>query len=253
MTGTFTKKDLETGDIVILRNGEMGVVLTQIDQIMYQNMGMNFLDEFTEELLYDSGYDGRLPEYDIMEVRRGSEGVPPSFLLCGLCDLVFERAEEADEAEEVQEDVQESVNEEFAAYIASWKEKREKEYLTIMTQAFYGNRTMTQIAPENMDRFILGYQTSDIQVIEPIDRTIVPIPGSDCLVLVYNRYAEEKRLRDKEKYLREENYELRPLAVIPELDLKLYSRCIALRMNKDGSFASLREGDDAVLTRYLAG
>ena len=65
MTDAFTKKDLKTGDIVILRNGEMGVVITQIDQIMYQNMGMNFLDEFTEELLYDSGYDGRLPEYDI--------------------------------------------------------------------------------------------------------------------------------------------------------------------------------------------
>ena len=102
--------------------------------------------------------------------------------------------------------------------------------LIILAQAFYGNRTMTEIRPEDMD-----------------------IPGSDSLVLVYNRYQEEERLKEGEKLLREENYEIKPLAMIPEINLTLYSRCIALRMNEDGSFASLQEGDSRILVKYLAG
>ena len=72
-------------------------------------------------------------------------------------------------------------------------------------------------------------------------------------MLVYNRYQEEERLKKGEKLLREENYEIKPLAVIPEINLTLYSRCIALRMNEDGSFASLQEGDSRILVKYLAG
>ena len=125
--------------------------------------------------------------------------------------------------------------------------------LIILAQAFYGNRTMTEIRPENMDRFILGYLDSSLEICEPIDRTVVRIPGSDSLVLVYNRYQEEERLKEGEKLLREENYEIKPLAVIPEINLTLYSRCIALRMNEDGSFASLQEGDSRILVKYLAG
>lgn len=125
--------------------------------------------------------------------------------------------------------------------------------LTIISQAFYGNRTMTEIRPEDMDRFVLGYLDSSLEISEPIDRTVVRIPGSDSLVLVYNRYQEEERLKEGEKLLREENYEIKPLAVIPEINLTLYSRCIALRMNEDGSFASLQEGDSRILVKYLAG
>ena len=125
--------------------------------------------------------------------------------------------------------------------------------LIILAQAFYGNRTMTEIRPEDMDRFVLGYLDSSLEISEPIDRTVVRIPGSDSLVLVYNRYQEEERLKEGEKLLREENYEIKPLAVIPEINLTLYSRCIALRMNEDGSFASLQEGDSRILVKYLAG
>ena len=124
--------------------------------------------------------------------------------------------------------------------------------LTIISQAFYGNRTMTEIRPDEIDRFILGYLDSSLTVSEQIDRTIVHIPGSDNLVLVYNRYQEEQRLEEGEKLLREENYEIKPLAVIPEIGLTLFSRCIALRMTGDGNFASLRDGDSRILLKYLA-
>ena len=86
------------------------------------------------------------------------------------------------------------------------------ELISIISQAFYGNRTGTEIRRENIDRFILGYQTDDFDVTEPVDRTIVHLLGSDTLVLIYNKHREEERLEVKERAFREENYILKPLA-----------------------------------------
>lgn len=126
------------------------------------------------------------------------------------------------------------------------------ELICIISQAFYGNRTGTEIHRENIDRFILGYQTDDVDVTEAIDRTVIHLPGSDNLVLVYNKYQEEERLKVKERALREDNYVIKPLAAIPELNLEIYSRCIVCRMNADGVFESLAEGDFKIWDRYLA-
>ena len=126
------------------------------------------------------------------------------------------------------------------------------ELICIISQAFYGNRTGTEIRRENIDRFILGYQTDDFDTTEAIDRTVIHLPGSDNLVLVYNKYQEEERLKVKERALREDNYILKPLAAIPELNLEIYSRCIVCRMNADGVFESLAEGDFEIWDRYLA-
>lgn len=51
MRKEFTKQDLLTGDIVVTRGGELGVVLAEKDYILYQNDGLDFFDMFTEELL----------------------------------------------------------------------------------------------------------------------------------------------------------------------------------------------------------
>ena len=126
------------------------------------------------------------------------------------------------------------------------------EHISIISQAFYGNRTGTEIRRENIDRFILGYQTDDFDVTEAIDRTVIHLPGSNNLVLVYNKYQEEERLKVKERALREDNYVIKPLAAIPELNLEIYSRCIVCRMNADGVFESLAEGDFEIWDRYLA-
>jgi hypothetical protein len=126
------------------------------------------------------------------------------------------------------------------------------EHISIISQAFYGNRTGTEIRRENIDRFILGYQTDDFDVTEAIDRTVIHLPGSDNLVLVYNKHQEEERLKVKERALREDNYVIKPLASIPELDLEIYSRCIVCRMNAVGGFESLGEEDSEIWSRYLA-
>ena len=118
--------------------------------------------------------------------------------------------------------------------------------LTILAQAFYGNRTVTEITPDRIDSFILGYMDSKMaeEMIRPedIDRTIVRIPDTENLVLIYNRYQEERKKKR----------ECRMTADIPELGLELNSRCIVCRMNEDGSFASIKDEDFEKVMKYLA-
>lgn len=247
MTNAFTKKDLRTGDIVVLRDRELGVVIAEKEVILYQNIGMAFLDDYFEDLLYDRLYEE--PENDIMEVIRGWFGSPISFLDPHDGQLVFKREDELGFIEK--KDCSDEASMETAAAPAENPCKK-SDYLTIIAQAFYGNRTMTSISPKNIDRFVLGILDNSIEISEPIDRTIVRIPGSDNMVLVYNKYQEEKRLREGEKLLREEGYKIKPLAVIPELNLTLYSRCIALRMDENGEFGSLQEGEGEFIEKYLS-
>lgn len=129
--------------------------------------------------------------------------------------------------------------------------KANKELLRVVAQGFYGNRTETDIEVKNLDRFILGYIDDNIPVTEKIDRTIVKIPDTNNIVIVYNKYQEEERLKEKENLLKNKNYELKPLAVIPENNLKLYSRCIVCRMNEDGKFENLQHDDFEKFMKYL--
>lgn len=123
--------------------------------------------------------------------------------------------------------------------------------IRIVTQAFYGNRVETEINPEKLDRFILG-SLSDFPIDYPIDRTIIELPNTDNIVLVYNKHKENERRELKERLMREENYTLKPLAVIPEENIELYSRCIACRIDERGEPESLQEGDYKKIVEYLA-
>lgn len=124
--------------------------------------------------------------------------------------------------------------------------------MIIVSQAFYGNRVATEIRRENVDRFILGYIDDNLSVTEPIDRTIVNVPNTDGIVLVYNKYSEAERKEQKKRAFAESNYVIEPLAVIPEENIEIYSRCIACRINKNGELESLREGDYDKFVKYLA-
>lgn len=126
-----------------------------------------------------------------------------------------------------------------------------KNLIKIVSQAFYGNKMGTEIEVEELDRFVLGH-LDDFETNEEIDRTIINVPNTNNLVIVYNKYQEEERLQRKEKLLKEDGYELKPLATIPELDLKLYSRCIVCRMNEQGEFESLQKEDYDKFMKYLA-
>ena len=130
--------------------------------------------------------------------------------------------------------------------------KETKKILYVIAQAFYGNRTLTETCEENMDRFILGYLDSSMPIEYKIDRTIVHLPCAENLVLVYNKYQEEREIERKDRLLKEKNIRLKPLAVIPELDLTLYSCCIVCRMNENGEFESLEGEDCSLFMNYLA-
>ena len=129
--------------------------------------------------------------------------------------------------------------------------KRE-ELITVMAQAFYGNRVITEITPDQVDAIVLGWTGEILVKDEKIDRTIIPVPESDQVVLVYNKYQEERERASREELIREEGYVTKPLASIPEEGIELYSRCIACRMDKDGTLQSLQQEDYKVLMKYLA-
>lgn len=124
--------------------------------------------------------------------------------------------------------------------------------ISIIAQAFYGNRTKTEIKKENIDRFILGILDNSIPIMKSVDRTIIQIPNLDNIVIVYNKHQEVEKLNDKEDYFKEDGYELKPLAFIPEKNFEIYSRCIVCRINDDGELESLKENDYEKFVKYLA-
>ena len=132
------------------------------------------------------------------------------------------------------------------------KTNNENESIMIVAQAFYGNRTATKIKKKNLDYFIQGILSPELIPLGEVDRTIVHIPGAEHLVLVYNKFQEEEALEDRDQLLKEKNYILKPVAVIPELGLTLYSRCIVCRMDEEGEFESLEYEDGHLFMHYLS-
>ena len=120
--------------------------------------------------------------------------------------------------------------------------------IRIVAQNFYGNRTLTDISLEKLDWFILGFISEDAIKFgertgkdEKMSREVIDIPNTDC-VLIYNPIMEEDDRKNLSK----------PVAIIPELGLEIYSRCIICRKDKDGNFASLTPDDYEKVKKYLA-
>lgn len=127
-----------------------------------------------------------------------------------------------------------------------------KDNIRIIVQGWYGNRTGTEIGKDDVDEFICNGSIDSMLGHKEIDRIVVRIPDSDQLVLVYDRYSEEERLADKERYFKEEGYVLNPLAFIPEQNIEIYSCCIVCRMDENGELLSLQKGDWNKFEKYLA-
>lgn len=115
--------------------------------------------------------------------------------------------------------------------------------ISIVAQGWYGNRTGTEIRKEDVDSFICD---------KKVDRTFIPIPNTENIVILYNKYNEEEWLKKKKDFLENKNYVAKPLAFIPEKNLEIYSRCIVCRINDEGGVESLEEGDYEKFVKYLA-
>lgn len=75
MNKEFTKADLKTGDVVQLRDGELGIVLTDFEVIVCQNGGWIDFRHIREDLT-DSFYGGKS---DIIIVRRPRQNYDCAF------------------------------------------------------------------------------------------------------------------------------------------------------------------------------
>lgn len=248
------KNDLMTGDIVVMKSGLLGVVIrnSKDDYLMYQNSGWESLDDYDDDMnwVYDSDDDSD----KVMQVFRNEYGAI-GFNDFEDIDPIYER--DYTWVRPISEEEAKAKEEARARYAAQNKTSsvidtdNRNGLISIITQAFYGNRTGTEINKNEVDRFILGH-LDDFPFDDPIDRSIIHLPGSDKLVLVYNKFAERDELKRKEELWKTEGYTLKPLAQIPELGLEIYSRCIVCRLSPNGEFESLGKGDFDIWDRYLA-
>lgn len=114
--------------------------------------------------------------------------------------------------------------------------------LRIVIQALYGNRTITYIDREELDYIILGILDGNSRSLadKKIDRTIIKIPDTENLVLIYNKYQEAERSDSK------------PLVFIPQENIIIKSRCAVCRMDKNNNLLSLTDEDYNKVAKYLA-
>ena len=56
-----------------------------------------------------------------------------------------------------------------------------------------------RLKEEDIDRYVLGYLSFDFTINEEIDRSIIHIPNSKC-VIIYNKYQEDKLYKEKNTY-----------------------------------------------------
>ncbi len=192
----MTRNEFKIGDIVVLRNGDLGVYLESAgaEYILYQDGGFDFIDPNINEDL--TSYDE--PDFDIMQVYR-SEYCAISFTdydddwdnLIYERDIAWERPSDEERAER-RRIAREKYEADIKAYIDNAAEAK-KDSLFIVAQGFYGNRTGTEIRRAGVKSFLKGF-TSCQEISEPMDVKYIRVPGSDNLVIVYDQMQENEYL-----------------------------------------------------------
>jgi hypothetical protein len=131
---------------------------------------------------------------------------------------------------------------------------KETEHIDVLMMGFYGNRTIVDMTREqienrtegvNLEHYILGIlDMVAVSGREKFDTTIVSIPNTNNLVLIYNKYQEESE-RDRQG-------KLKPLVHIPQYDIAIYSRCAICRRGDDDKLYSIEPKDMKDIIDYLA-
>lgn len=96
----------------------------------------------------------------------------------------------------------------------------------IIAQGFYGNRTATYIEREKVDFFLKGVFSPELfpEEDKTVDRKIVRVPNTENMVIVYDQNQENEFIKKgKTKHI---------FCEIPEIGLKLHSRCFACTIDK---------------------
>ena len=258
------KEELKNGSIVVLRCGYPGVVIKYGDgsndgYILYQEIGMDEFYLFSDDLTCEDGED-----WDIMEVYGNSNGI------CSFLDIEHENdlpdwsrdinwqrptAEER-KAREAEFERQRLQMEEEMRRLA---EERRKDCISIITQCYYGNRTGTEIRRDNVKSFIRGCLAPELfDDSGDVELKTIPVPGDENIVIVYDLTRENEKLNSDQAQSAEEHRKefgsyprYYVTCSIPELGVELHTRCFACRIDRDGVFQSLEDGDEEKFIDYF--
>lgn len=257
------KNELMNGDIVVLSSGSVAVVIGEGEDayLLYQYGGFEFLDDYYDDDLYNETDDDMVMQVFRPDGRFGLEGVDQEI-------PVWERDNAWECPCEKQREEQHRAA--MERHEAEWKADLErmaqarKDMIFIVAQGFYGNRTGTEIRRGEVDYFLKGILNPKLFPGEDksVDRRIVPVPGSDGLVIVYDQNQEDEYMNvtfpervaaHSAEYFENTGREMRPWVscTIPEIGLELHTRCFACRMDESGSFQSLEDGDGDAFVKYF--
>lgn len=254
----MTKKDLLNGDIIVNRGGYLGVIIKDRQTVLYQNIGSDWLDDFKEDLTFD---DADYRDGDIMEVYRGS-----SFLgIDNNEDIpIYQRDSHWRRPTEKEIKAKEKARKQQHREEMRKAAEKTKDSIFVVAQQFYGNRTGIEIQRDEIDFFIKGILTPELFPGEDkkVDRTIVKVPGTDNIVIVYDRNQEDEYVNVRfpeqyaklgKKYKEQTGREMTMYVSceIPEIGFKIHTRCFACRMDENGELQSLENGDGEKFIAYF--
>ena len=265
------KNDLKNGDIVVLRSGLIGAVILKesADEsyILYSEAeGFDYLDSFDEDMIYTLDAED-VPDA-VMLVYQEEGAI--SFLDFEDYDPVYVRdtawrrptKEEMEEARKKKE-------EEWKQLMVKADKEQEKKKIDlfyVIAQAFYGNRTGVEIERSDIGvaAFLSGCTSIEHYdlIKQPVDVRMIRVPDTDNLVIVYDQIQEDKYVnedfprfysREAEDYRKHTGRELTMYVTcsIPEIDVELHTRCFACRIDENGQFQDLEQGDAEKFIHYF--
>ena len=238
MAKEFSKKNLQTGDIIETRNGEFGVVILEKDCILYQAGGLDELDVFTEDLFVD----GPEREGDIFKVYSDPEGTIGFNKRFGIAPVFRRRNDRA--AKRRAAELSDKYDMRKGCVRAFDLEPCFRKYHDIFVKRDLESKNLDfdlSEAPSMMACGQLG-----------IDRTFVPVPGEENLYFLYNKCQEEWHLQKDRKHEKwGSSRDTEPIVIIPEENIQIHSRSMIIRLDSAGVPENLRNDDFEKAREYL--
>lgn len=246
--------ELRTGDMVIMRNAVLGLILVKGSEIylMYEEAAWHSgrslkrpypksayadIRDFVTEDLQDAAGGS---DHDVMQVLRKEQGMI-DFESFDEGELIYER-DRTWERPPVKFFEKLEWNR-FKTNVGLLERKAEDGAVIFMTHGFphaFVVDTTHYMGESFMERRFLD---SDL-ILNKIKNHLrhVLIPGTEDLYITYSTFYENRARPCGEEEI---------TVVIPELDLELCSPCIVYRKDQNGTYRNLTEEDGKILFRYF--
>lgn len=238
MAKEFTKKNLQTGDIIETRNGEFGVVILEKGCILYQAGGLDELDVFTDDLFVD----GPERDGDIFKVYSDPEGPIGFNKRFGIAPVFSRRNDKA-------------AKRRAAELSDKYDMRKGRARVIVLEPCFREYKELyvdKNIVSRELDMFLSEAPSMTACGQLGIDRTFVPVPGEENLYFLYNKYQEEWHLqRDKETEEWGRSKDAEPIVIIPKENIQIHSRSMIIRLDSAGIPEDLRDDDFEKAKTYL--